>query len=266
MPIKLVAIDIDGTLKAKDAPITPRTKASISNALKKGIRVVLSTGRGLMGTKPILRELMLTEPVIVFGGAMIVDPVSEETICMHTLPEDVVTRALMCCNDLGIHSHLYQGDMIVCNVEDDYLLRYTSGQGIPYRIDPDMIGGRWKYVPKILAMVRAEEEMQMLSLVRDALKDYAEVSKTEPGYIEINAIGTSKGEAVRMLAERFGIKREETAAIGDSFLDMSMIEWAGEGLAVSNALPEVLSIADRILPACWEDGVAIYLEELASGC
>ena len=264
MPIKLVAIDIDGTLKAKDTPISLRTKASVTNALRKGIHVVLSTGRGLMGTKPILRELTLTEPVIVFGGAMVVDPVSEETLCMHPLAADVVTRALVCCQDLGIHSHLYQGEMIVCNEEDDYLIRYAAGQGIPYCIDPDMISRRWEYVPKILAMVQAEEETRMLGLVRDALKGHAEVSKTEPGYIEINAIGTSKGEAVRMLAERFGIDREETAAIGDSFLDMSMIRWAGEGLAVSNALPEVLSIADRILPACREDGVAIYLEELAA--
>ena len=263
MRIKLVAIDIDGTLKAKQKRITDRTKRAVQKAVENGIHVILSTGRGYIGTRPIIQELMLDDPVITFGGAVIVEPANGRPIYMHTLSPEAVKRALSCCQALGIHAHIYHGDKVVCAEEDEYLLRYTSGQGLPYLIDPRINERFWENVPKVLAMVGAEEEMEMLSRVKNLLKDHAEVSKTEPGYIEINEKGTSKGESVRILAERFGISREETAAIGDSFLDMSMIEWAGEGLAVANALPEVLAVADRVLPACSEDGVAAYLEEIS---
>ena len=135
-------------------------------------------------------------------------------------------------------------------------------QALRYRIDPLLQFHALCDVPKVLVYVDPVTDAEYVSLFAKELDGLAGVSRTEPGFVEINALGVTKGTALMHLSDMLGLTREHTVAVGDSYLDIPMLEWAGEGIAVQNAVPAVLNCADRIIPSVWEDGVACYIESL----
>lgn len=94
----------------------------------------------------------------------------------------------------------------------------------------------------------------------EKLGERAHVTRSQPTFIEINAPGVSKGSALARLAKIMGIDRSEVAAVGDSYLDQDMIEWAGMGVCVEDGVPEVKAAADVIIPPCMENGVAAFID------
>ena len=115
-------------------------------------------------------------------------------------------------------------------------------------------------VPKVLIYAPPEEEEMYKKQVADRLPKHLHALGSKPGFIEIGDISVTKGSALKALSEALGLKREQTAAIGDNTLDQDMIEWAGVGCCVQNGKPSVQAVADRIIPAQAEEGVAWFLE------
>lgn len=260
MSIKLIALDIDGTLTSGFRHVGEENRSAICEAQQAGVFVTLATGRGYLGSRPIWEALNVQGPVINYGGALITDTVSERLIRQHTLDAKTVSDALLFAKAQGVHIQLYQGDTVITEVEDGFVRRYTERLNLPKRIDPDIARRTWENVPKMLAYVDPGIEDEMRARFSRHLSGRAGVSKTEPGFIEINSESATKGQALSDLAGILGVQREEVAAIGDSYLDMSMIAWAGDGVCVENGLDAVKEIADRMIPSCDENGVAYYIK------
>lgn len=256
----LLAIDIDDTLLPRQKPISERNKQAIRAAREAGVYVALATGRGYLGSKKVKDELELNGLMINYGGAMINNGATGEPFMVTQLDPDVVAEVMRTAGDMGLHVHLYQGDGIVYETPHPYGQKYAEHLGLPARVEPRLRNMVWLNVPKVLIITEPERVPELLPYFKRLMQGKCAVSGSSPGFIEFNRIGASKGSALAIMAERLGVSRENTAAIGDNTLDSEMIEWAGLGACVENGNDEVKSIADVIVPSCEDDGVAYFIE------
>lgn len=260
MAIKLIALDVDGTLTNSRFDISKENVDAIRRAQAAGVFVTISTGRGYLASRPIWQKLCVRGPVINYGGAIVTDTVTEKLVYVAAVAPDVVRDAFAFANEIGVHIQLYQGDTVITERDDPFICKYCEHLNVPKRIDPDVQKKTWENVPKLLAYADPSIEDEIRDKFEKHLAGRAGVSKTQPGYIEINCPTASKGKALEAICKSLNIAQSEAAAIGDSYLDMSMIEWAGDGVCVENGLDAVKKIANRIVPGCDENGVAYYIE------
>lgn len=258
--IKLIALDIDLTLTVEKDKISERNKKAIKAAQDAGVIVTIATGRGFLSSRKIWSALELEGPTIQYGGAMIVHSPDGKPMEVNGLSPEAVAVALNTAHELGIHAQIFDGDVVVAEKDCDFFTYYHNRTDLPWRIEPDLRERMHQDVPKVLAYAEPEAAIRYAEVFKERLSGMAGVTISSPGFIEINRLGTDKGVALKRLAEMLGIQQEETAAIGDGTIDLSMIRWAGCGVAVANAREEVKAAADLIVPSCEEDGVAYYIE------
>ena len=258
---KLLAIDIDDTIVPRMGCVSPADKDAIKKAEEAGVYVTLATGRGYLGASKVREELGLKGLMINYGGAVIMDASTDKPFMVTELDSGVVNLVLTLAEGLRLHAHLYQGDGIVYEREHPYGSAYAAHLGLPARIEPDIRKLVWHNVPKVLIITEPERVKDLMPYFARALAGKCAVSASSPGFIEFNKIGASKGSALEILAKHLGIKREETAAVGDNTLDSEMIAWAGLGACMENGSDAVKAIADVIVPACGHDGVASFIND-----
>lgn len=259
---KLLALDIDDTITHIPTKAPDEIVAAVDRARDAGIRVTLATGRGYFASSMIARQLKITEPLINYGGAIISDPENGSLIHGTEIPPELVIDVLETARELGIHAHLYQGDMVIGEKLNEYMESYTAVLGLPKAYDAEIRNKVWNNVPKVLMMTTEERAAELRPVLQEKYRDKLKVSGSSKGFIEINHPSAHKGSGLAWLAEHLGIKREETVAVGDNSLDMEMIQWAGLGCAVANAKEEIKAVADMVIPACSECGVAYLIDRL----
>lgn len=260
MAIRLIALDIDGTLTNLPGEVSERNRRAVRAAIDAGVIVVLATGRGCIATRPIWSTMDLHGYSIQYGGAMTVDIDSGRIVFLHALDQEVIREVLDFSVSIGIHAQIYQNDVVIFEKPSAFASKYIDRHHLPYEIDPEIRRKSYANVPKILAFAEQEREFEVLGAYRERLKDIAQVSRSNPGYIEINCLGVTKATALEELAKMLGVARSEVAALGDNYLDQEMIAWAGTGVCVADGAEEVKAIADLIIPRCDEDGVAYFIE------
>lgn len=260
MVIKLLALDIDGTLTNQLYDVSEKNRASIKRAEQAGIIVALATGRGRIATRPIWKDLDLHGPSIQFGGAMIADIDSERVIKLYELSPEVIREVLEFSNEIDARAQIYVDDVVILERMNTFAEGYIGRHHLPYIVDPDIRNKTFHNVPKILVFAETGREETLFQLYRDRFAGVAQISRSNPHFIEINSLGVTKATALEDLSQMFGIRREEVAAVGDNYLDREMIEWAGLGVCMENGADEVKAIADLVIPSCDEDGVSDFIE------
>ncbi len=261
MSIRLVALDIDDTLVDHSSIIPQRSLDALRKAQAKGVEIVLATGRGYLGTETIRRQLGEGfHYIICFGGALVADYATGSPRIHRFLTEEDVASCIRIANDLDLHVQIYQGDEVIFQHMTDFAKEYCAYQKLPWRTDEKLLEHDLSRVPKVLIYAPPEQEEACKRLVAERLPKHLHALGSKPGFIEIGDIGVTKGSAVKALAEQLGIDRVETSAIGDNTLDQDMIEWAGIGCCVKNGKESVQAVADMIIPAQSEEGVAWFLE------
>lgn len=261
MAIRLVALDIDGTLSVANDHISERNQHAIRAAQKKGVFVTVATGRNYIATKPILDQLQVDGPAILYGGAWIADGRTGCVLHRSELLPETVRTVLDVAHAEGVHAQIYQGNAVLSEREHAFARRYCARFALPYTVDPALREKRHENVPKILVYVDPSIEDAVRRTLQERIGGIAGVSRSQPGFIEINSPLATKAQALSVVADRLGIGQAGCAALGDSYLDMDMIRWAGHGVCVADGVEAVKAIADIIVPACAADGVACYLEQ-----
>ena len=246
MGYKLLALDVDDTLLPPNKRISDGDREAVFRAAEAGVYVTIATGRGYLGSSPIWRELKINGPVINYGGATDTATRKNKPIYSTQLCPELVAELLELAKDLNVHAHIYQGDGIVYEAEHECAVIYRNALGLPYMLDPDIRKRRWTNVPKVLFIT--DRVKDLAPMLKKRFEHRLEVALSSPGFIEFNCLGVHKGSAVEWLASRMGVKRDEIIAIGDNTLDSEMLIYAGLGVAVANASPEVKAIADVISP------------------
>lgn len=261
MAIRLIALDIDGTLTNQQHTASERNRTPIKQAVEQGVIVTLATGRGRIASRQIWKQLDLHGPSILFGGAMIADLGTDQLLRIHELSPDVIREVLDFSVEMDVPAQIYVDDVVILEKMNSFTEGYVARHKLACVIDPEIRKKAYHNVPKILAFAEAGREEALFDLYRKRLAGIAQVSRSSPSFIEINCLGVTKASALAELSEMFGIPREEVAAVGDNYLDREMIEWAGLGACMEDGAEEVKAIADLVIPPCDEDGVATFIDQ-----
>jgi Cof subfamily protein (haloacid dehalogenase superfamily) len=268
MSYRLLALDIDGTIVGSDLAIPNVVAQAIAAAQARGIRVTLATGRMFGATLPFAMQLGIRDPLICYQGGMVRDPISGE-IYEHTLMSgELAAEAIKLLQAAGIFTIAYIDERL-CVAErrpelDMYLQWHPEGAEVV--VAPDLAA----YVaatPPTKLLFSAEPEVVEREMLRMAghFGERLAVIRSHAIFGELTSQGISKGAALKALAHRLEIPREQVVAIGDHENDLPMIAWAGLGLAMGNAIPVVREVADAIIPSVDQAGVAWAIEKYLLG-
>lgn len=268
MDIKLIAIDIDGTLLNQNNQLTQPTIDAINNARIKGVKVVLCTGRPLTGVKPYNDKIGITgsdEYAITFNGS-IVETTSGEVIDHYNVTYDDFLEIEMTARKLGVHfqiettefAYILNKDVSPYSIAESYLVRLPMLFRTPEEISKDLIMSKLMFVDEPDLITEA------LNNLPDSIKGRVNYLRSEPYFIEFVNKKASKGTALEALANRLGLTQDNVMAIGDRDNDLSMIKYAGLGVAMGNGIDEVKDAAKFTTKTNAEDGVAFAINKFVN--
>ena len=270
-PIRLVALDLDGTVVGDDMRIRPRTVAAVRSAVDAGVAVAIVTGRMTSSALPFARELGLREPIVGMQGALIREmpapgrPGLGRLLYHRPLPAVVAREALAWCRANGLEPHLNHLERMVILAGDSRAAEYVRFNFGRVVMVPDLDAWVRHPVTKVISVGDAPMPTRLLPRARADFAGRAQVTVSHPKFLEFVAPGVSKGAAVRWLARRLGIDLRDTLAIGDQLNDLEMIEEAGLGVAMPHGPAELLEVAALVAPPFEEDGAAQVLEAYVIG-
>ncbi len=263
---RLLVLDIDGTVTNSQKVVTPKTREAIIQLQEKGIPVAIASGRPHQGIAPIAEVLEFEKYggyVLAFNGARIINWKTKEIVYSKYLPASLPKKLQKDAvkNGVGIvtyteHDTLLSGtdnieysqiESRICHLPIEYSDDYGRDVTFPvnkciFSGDPDDMG-------------RMEPEIQ------EKYGHEAEVFRSEDFYLEVMPKNVDKAYCLEKLNEILGISREETVCCGDSYNDLTMLQYAGLGVAMENAKEEVKMIADYITGSNDEDGIVQVIEK-----
>lgn len=272
MEIKLVAVDLDGTLLKDDKTLSKGTIAAVARAAAHGVEVVLATGRTLREFSQLLRLLPDVHYAVACTGASVMDCRTGRELHQEPLSAETLREAWRRLREFDVLFEVFQDGKILVDEEkmphlDDYMAA-SRNPGLPGTRGGKAEFDRWletqdKPAAKVHMFFRDTETRDA---AWDAIRDLdALVCCSDAVDLEIMARGVDKGTGLGWLASYLQIRREEVMAIGDSGNDLGMLEYAGVRAVMGNASPELRAMADLVADTNERDGVAKLLDELLAG-
>lgn len=258
MSYKLIAVDIDGTLLDSNGNLTNETIKAINTGLEKGMIFTISTGRPIQGVQPLIEKLGLVKdlPFITYNGAMLVMGKSGGILFECNMNSEDAGAII----DLGIKwgttVMVWSNNQLFASELGEKAYKYSQISGVTPLLleDTDKIIANG--VTKILWYDKVETIEKYLGEVGKYLNQNVNFHTSQPYFLEFVDKRASKARAMEKLGEHFNIKQSEMIAVGDGLNDLSMIEYAGLGVAMENANDVVKEKADYITLSNDEDGVA----------
>jgi hypothetical protein len=267
-PIRLIALDIDGTLIGDDHDIGPRTLAAVAAAMERGVAVSLITGRMVSSAMRFARVLGLTGPVVGYQGGLIrampeLDSRRLGRLLLHTpIQPDVAREIVLWTRDHGLDPHVNHLERFILRADDPGADDYSAFMGARAELVPDLLEAITHPVTKVLAVGEPPVPVEAAPIARAQFEGRADVTISHPRFLEFIAPGVSKGRAVRWLARRLRIPLAATLAIGDQWNDLEMLAEVGHGTAMPSAPAEVRAVARYVAPPLEDEGAAQIIEQL----
>ena len=269
LPYSIIALDLDGTLTNSEKIITPRTFDALMKAQREGVRLVLASGRPTFGIAALANQLQLADYggyVLSYNGGRIIDWCEKTVIFSQVVDQKLVPILYDFAEKAQLPIVTYLPEAILASKnEGEYLAEEARINGMPIVVAQNFVeeamqiaGGSTKF------LIPGEPELlvQLESEMKAALSEQMEVFRSAPFFLELPPKGIDKAQSLQRLLTHLGLERENLMAFGDGFNDLSMIQFAGQGVAMSNAVEEVKSIADFVTTSNEEDGIAHALEQL----
>lgn len=257
--IKLFAIDMDGTLLNSDSKINPSAKEAIQQLNEKGIKTVLTSGRVMSSIKYQSKDLNIDNPMIAANGALLMLN-SQKKLYEYPLEDSHIKDLVEFCQKHKFIYHFYDEDTFYSNRLDDERLKHLkidTDDGLNYQCnisiteDPyEDLKQKEKPAYKILIGCLKSHpygEEKAVKIIKEAFDDKLYVTSSGPGAIEIMEQHVNKWEAVKYLSDQLGIKKDEIAAIGDSYNDLPMVKESKIGFAMGNGNEKVKEVADYVV-------------------
>ncbi|MDN5344663.1 MAG: hypothetical protein PWQ18_774 [Clostridia bacterium] len=266
--IRLVALDLDGTLLTDQVVIEPQAKEAIRRVREKGITVTLATGRMFSSARPYAEELGLALPLIVYHGAQVRHSGTGEVLFERTLPLALARRLVNHIRAFGFPYNVYLGDRLYVESIQEENEAYAWRAGVDLYPVGDMLAFLQEQQQEPLKIVALQEGPRLDPLeaaIRREVGDRVYITRSLPQYLEMLNPEVNKGRGLQALAEMEGIRSEEIMVFGDSYNDIQMFRYAGLAVAMANAPAEVRAAADYVTASNNEGGVARALEHFILG-
>jgi Cof subfamily protein (haloacid dehalogenase superfamily) len=262
MPYRLIAMDLDDTLLTDELTVSEATREAMKKAISRGVHLTIATGRMFDSAQKIARQIGLNVPIITYQGSLIKNLLDEEVLYERSVPAEVAARLYEYCLAHGLHLQSYIGDKLYIPEENDKIRAYAKQSNIPYTIEPDFSKViNHQRQTKLVIIDEPALLDALLPQLRELLGTEVHLTKSKPNYLEILHREGTKGHALRFLAAHYSIPMEETIAMGDAMNDHEMVEAAGLGVAMANAVPALKEIADFITFSNNDEGVKHVIEK-----
>lgn len=260
MEYKLIALDIDGTLTNSKKEITPRTRYALLEAQNQGKKIVLASGRHPIGIYPIAKDLMLDRYdgyIMAFNGGKIINCTTGETVVSKIFPREYLPDIVGVLKDSNITINTYDDKHIISdNKVNDYSYVERDIIKAEMMVVEDFVSAIRFDINKILLAGEPDEIDRYNAILSKRYDGLLDVYKSAPYFLEIMPFGVTKGSMLPLLLQKLNLRREELAAFGDHYNDMTMIGYAGLGVAMANGENDVKKIADYVCESNDDDGVA----------
>ncbi|WP_066874777.1 Cof-type HAD-IIB family hydrolase [Clostridium mediterraneense] len=271
MKYKLICIDMDGTLLSDKHEVPELNKEMIKEATKQGVKVAITTGRIFTSAKRYSDLIGTDTPIIASNGAYIREKDKDEVIYESNLSKEQFYKILEVIKKYNLNVYFNTCDTMITEsvIPDNHAYKTMDAEladeyKIKFKENADFDKVFDEFKGKILKAICIENEnKETLNKAKEEMQKYddLEVVSSWHNNFEVMPKGTSKGNAVKILAQMLGIDREEVICIGDSENDLSMIKYAGLGVAMGNALDIVKENADYITDTNSEAGVGKVIQK-----
>lgn len=259
--IRAVAFDMDDTLLNDQREITPYTLDVLRRAARRGVLIIPASGRAKASMEGFVNQIGCAAAFVACNGAEVYSPTGE-LWHQEVLSVEDARRCARFAQEAGCYAQCYYGAHFYYAGTEDWARSYAEASLLTGKDVKDLPAFIDRPTPKILLMAEPERVAELLPRARELFADVAAVSCSKPYFLEMNPLRATKGNALAYLAQRWGLAREEFLAFGDSLNDLSMLTWAGTGVAMGNAREDVKRQVGRVCGANQEDGVAHAMEAL----
>lgn len=274
---RMIAIDLDGTLLSPTGEVTPRTKEAVHRALKAGLLVCFATGRNMTESQMVLDSVAHYDSAVFVGGAMVIDTKQRTTLHRTAMEPKLARQVCATLESLG-HAALALQDTGLAGV--DYLV--TDGIDLNFATNhwlkvthasihktKDLGSAPHEHTVRVGIVASPEESIRIQKILADEFNGRIVCHSIHvPSYgvdvLEVFDPAVNKWEGILHVARRHGILPAEIIAVGDDVNDLTMLKNAGLGVAMGNAKPEAIAVADRVINRNDADGLAEFLEELVA--
>lgn len=259
--VRLIALDLDGTLFNFDFEFSPRVRRAIAQAQQRGIAVTLATGRSILSTQPFAQELGIREPLICYQGGLIAQP-DGRVLHRVTLDRGLAAQVIEFAESHDWHVNLYQ---------DGWL--YLTELRHPTSFYEGLLNPASQRVPDLHALLDHDPDKvlivangngdEILAGLRAQFDGQMQIVRSHELFIEAIPLGVDKGGGLAWLAAHLGLPQSQVMAIGDQDNDAPMVAWAGLGVAMGNGSAACKAVADWVAPPLEQDGAAVAIERFA---
>lgn len=253
---KLAAFDLDGTLLNSDNLLSQENCKALQELEKNNITVVLISGRMHRSILPISNQIGLQNPIISYNGGMIKHASSGEIFHHTPVPADHAMDIVSDCIEKGLHLNFCLNDELYVAERNKWSDLYETRTGVPANQVGNLTKFKDKTPTKLLIILPAEHLSPLLNEYKTKYSGRLYVTQTQSEYIEFMNPDVTKGRALEALANSSGISLDSIVAFGDSYNDESLLQAAGFGIAMGNAVKPVKENADYITSTNDENGVA----------
>ena len=272
--IKLIAIDLDGTLLDSNRELSEENYQAIQDAKAVGIQVVLCTGRPLRSMNYLLDEIGLkgeNDLAITYNGGLIQKTKTGEVVHELTLDREDSLSVYEMATDFNLPVNFIDLDYIyeppypkgrdsvynkgVTNIPEDQALQFKA-------VDIEKLPNPFK-INKIVLSRPSEELDEIIPMIPKQYHEYFNIYKSQSHILEVLPLNVDKGNAMRIVGEMLGLEKSQIMGIGDQENDFTLVEQAGLGVAMGNAIEKVKDVADYITKTNDENGVAYAIRKFA---
>ena len=269
MSYRVLALDLDGTLTNSEKIITPRTKQALLEAADAGTTVVLASGRPTVGIWPLARELELEKRggcILSYNGGKIIDCKTGQTLVQHAFPPEVIPTVCTFARYWNVVALTYDANGIVTEQPDNpYVQEEARINKIPVRKVDDLAAEITWPINKLLLVGDPVDMPHVEELMQQEFAGRLSIYRSAPFFIETMPLGVEKSASLSLLLKVMGLFPKDLMACGDSWNDLPMIQFAGLGVAMANAVPQVRAAADFVTKDNDHDGVGLAVEKFILG-
>ena len=261
MRIRLVALDLDGTLISKTLRVSASVVASIARAREAGVAFTMATGRMFAAARPFARAIGIEGPIICYQGAASYVVSSGERTSHIPLPPQIGAEVFSQAAADGVRALGYFEDRLYTEFNDKYTQTYTQLAGVEaHVVGPLDEYFRTRPTTKVNCVLEEAAAAAYVERLRASFGEDVYVTRSQPDFVEVINPNVDKGRALAAVARYYGVTMQETMAIGDSWNDVPLLSSVGLGVAMGTAPPELRAKADAVVAGVENDGVAEAIE------
>ena len=263
--IRIIAMDLDGTLVKGQQGVTLGVRRAIDEARAAGIQITIATGRMFRSARRFADDLQITLPIICYQGSLVREPITGVTHHHDVLPTGPAQAAVEFARRRGLHVNAYIDDELYMEADTPEGRFYAASSDVPITFVDDLVVAVTAGSTKLVFVMDEDRVLDAIAEMDGRFGPTVQATRSHPRFAEIVRRDVNKGTALERVAAVANVSLEQTMGIGDNLNDLDLVRSAGIGVAMGDGDPRVLAAADWITGSYEDDGVAQAIERLLHG-